>query len=107
MLRRSFSILLFCGVALLPAADATRVKLESPLKAVYDAWKAKGNAGLQAEAQARGMTLLDGNRVSVRIAASSEKRVPQVSKATVKYGGRIVTTDGVTLYAEVPVSGLS
>jgi hypothetical protein len=105
MLRRSLSSLLLAGALL--AADATGPKLEASLRALYDAWKEKGDAGMQTEAGARGVILHAGNLVSIRIAAASERSVPQVRKAAVKYGGRIVATEGVSLYAEVPVPGLS
>jgi hypothetical protein len=104
MLRRNFSILAL-SVAL--SAKTPESKLEPALQAVYDAWKAKGDDGLRAEALARGVSLTTENMVSVRIAASSEKNVPLLQKAAVKSGSRIVTTDGASLYAQVPISELS
>jgi hypothetical protein len=105
MLRRSFAVVLVTGLAL--AAGVSGGKLEGPLQAIYDAWKAKGTVGMQAEAGARGVELLSGSRVSVRIAASDPKNIPQIRKTAAKCGARIVTSEGASLFAEVPVDRLS
>lgn len=98
-------LLLLAGVAAL-AADAKPGKLEAPLKAMYDAWKMHGSSGLRAEATARGV-VLRSDRVPVRVAGVTEDAVPLLKKAALRNGARIVSTDGCSLFVEVPVAHLS
>ena len=86
-------------------AQAVPGKLEAPLQAMYDAWKAKGSTGLHAEAFARGVSLRS-NRVNVRIAGTREDVVPLLRKAALRNGARVVSADGSSLFVEVPVSHL-
>lgn len=81
-------------------------KLESPLLAIYDAWRTSGKTGLRNEALARRVELRS-NRVSVRVAVTSEEAIPMLRKTLVHHGARITTTEGSSIFAEVPVSHLS
>jgi hypothetical protein len=100
--RHSASVLLaaVCGLMGQPAAG----KLEPPLQALYDAWRAKGAHGLTAEASARGVALR-GGRVSVRVSGTDED-VPRLRRTVVRSGGRVISEHGSSLFVEIAVSRL-
>jgi hypothetical protein len=87
-------------------AESASGKLESPLQAMYDAWKAKGKTGLRDEASARGVDL-HSNRVSVRIAVTGEEIIPMLRKTLVQNGAHITATEGSSVFADVPIPHLS
>ena len=80
-------------------------KMEGPLQALFDAWKMKGGAGLRSESESRRIEIR-ARRVSVRIAMLNEGSVPLLREFAIKEGGRLITVQGSSMFAEFPVSRL-
>ena len=87
-------------------AEVNLQKLEAPLRAVFDAWKAKGDAGLRTEAAARQVSLSSG-RVAVRVEAADEAQAITLRKLIAKDGAKLLSRKDSSLFVTVPVSRLA
>jgi hypothetical protein len=97
------------ALALLLAVSARAsdgaAKLDEPLRALSEGWRQNRTRGLRAAAARYGVPLR-GRRVKVRIAAVSEIAVAPI-RAAALHGGRVVVTEGLSVFAELPAADLA